>query len=212
MFNSVIRVCAKQIFRPVFVLHSHQNLSFLSVATTPISKRFFSKEKNFKELCPTETFSRGGRRYFLNLKENEANKDVILMLTELLYTGEHTKRTRYILLAPSDAKKILKNLKEAKNILDQGIKQSDDEEFAYVSQSFQAKPSKDGDKQMEFTVKLRMMSEKYTSNNFLILGHNKENNKNSVVSIIDDGIQDFIKALEELLRKYDELKPTENAQ
>uniref|UniRef100_A0A914ESH6 Uncharacterized protein n=1 Tax=Acrobeloides nanus TaxID=290746 RepID=A0A914ESH6_9BILA len=202
MFHRLISACAKQFCGPGLVRHfSNQCPRFLSARIAPISYvnvqlKGFSTRSNekYKNLCQTETFINGHKRYFLNLVENTEEKDVFFTISETFGT-----RKINIFLDLNIAKQLLDKLKEVKKFFDQGDIRSNNDGFAYVASFLTKKKSKHGEKNMEYSVKLRTKSETYKDNIFFIVAHNQDIDKVAVISIKDDGIETLIKALEGLL-------------
>uniref|UniRef100_A0A914ER01 Uncharacterized protein n=1 Tax=Acrobeloides nanus TaxID=290746 RepID=A0A914ER01_9BILA len=203
MFYGLISACARQFCGSGLVRHfSNQCPRFLSARIAPISyvnvqsKGFCSSsnEKKFNVLSQKATFKFGAKRYFLNLVENTEDKALFFTISETF-----GNRKISIFLEPNIAKQLLDKLKEVKKFFDQGDSRSNCDGFAYVANFLAKRQSKNGEKNMEYSVKLKTKSEKYMDNIFYIVARNLDDDTANVISMRDDGIETFITALEGLL-------------
>uniref|UniRef100_A0A914EN96 Uncharacterized protein n=1 Tax=Acrobeloides nanus TaxID=290746 RepID=A0A914EN96_9BILA len=222
MFHAVIRTCAKQFSRPVFVRYvSNQGPRFISDGTAPTSAdnsqsnrlRYKSSthdsnsvERKYQEICPSETVIFGRKRIFLNLHANKESKIVIFVLTQLIRNKKES-----MFLAPNQAKQLLEKLKEAKKLLDEGNIKSDGSECAYNSSFLSKKPFKDGEKNMEYSVQLKIKSAHHRFTHFFVVAHNLDDDLKNVISVGEDGIDYFIATLDKFLKFYEKYKLTETA-
>uniref|UniRef100_A0A914EBE7 Mitochondrial ribosomal protein L46 n=1 Tax=Acrobeloides nanus TaxID=290746 RepID=A0A914EBE7_9BILA len=157
------------------------------------------------EKLDKRTFTLGPKKYFVNLiRLNEDQSKIIFHLSK---HDIQTKKQSHLHLSIDGAKKLLNKLKEVIEVIEKGNKESDDEKYEYDS-SFHAKtPSENGDKEVEFNVKLETKNEENKLNTYLIVSNNLKNDKNTI-TIQNDAIQNITKAIEELLSNK-KLKSTE---
>uniref|UniRef100_A0A914EBE4 Uncharacterized protein n=1 Tax=Acrobeloides nanus TaxID=290746 RepID=A0A914EBE4_9BILA len=152
------------------------------------------------------TFILNRKRFFVNLIR--LNKDQSKIIVHLSKYDNYTNKKSHLHLSIDGAKNLLSKLKEVIEVIEKGRKESDDEKCEYKSSFLAKMRSKNGDKEVEYNVRLKTINEENKLNTYLVVSYSLENDKNGI-TIRDNAIPNIKKAIEELLSKYAELKPTE---